>query len=205
MAGEIASTTAISAIKSYIDENIYDIELVEDQINDLIRGAISRANKEIYEIAEKDETYKGMGTTVILAITFGNRVYIGHIGDSRLYRIRKNIIRQLTTDHSYVQALLKEGTITKEQAYNHPQKNILLKVVGCEPYIEPDILVKGFLKDDVLLMCTDGLTNMLTSEEIFNIITNEKNNLENVCKHLIDAANEKGGNDNISVILVSKD
>ena len=165
--GEIASTTAISAIKSYIDENIYDIELVEDQINDLIRGAISRANKEIYEIAEKDETYKGMGTTVILAITFGNRVYIGHIGDSRLYRIRKNIIRQLTTDHSYVQALLKEGTITKEQAYNHPQKNILLKVVGCEPYIEPDILVKGFLKDDVLLMCTDGLTNMLTNEEIF--------------------------------------
>lgn len=205
MAGEIASTTAISAIKSYIDENIYDIELVEDQINDLIRGAISRANKEIYEIAEKDETYKGMGTTVILAITFGNRVYIGHIGDSRLYRIRKNIIRQLTTDHSYVQALLKEGTITKEQAYNHPQKNILLKVVGCEPYIEPDILVKGFLKDDVLLMCTDGLTNMLTNEEIFNIITNEKNNLENVCKHLIDAANENGGNDNISVILVSKD
>ena len=205
MAGEIASTTAISAIKSYIDENIYDIELVEDQINDLIRGAISRANKEIYEIAEKDETYKGMGTTVILAITFGNRVYIGHIGDSRLYRIRKNIIRQLTTDHSYVQALLKEWTITKEQAYNHPQKNILLKVVGCEPYIEPDILVKGFLKDDVLLMCTDGLTNMLTNEEIFNIITNEKNNLENACKHLIDAANEKGGNDNISVILVSKD
>ena len=205
MAGEIASTTAISAIKSYIDENIYDIELVEDQINNLIRGAISRANKEIYGIAEKDETYKGMGTTVILAITFGNRVYIGHIGDSRLYRIRKNIIRQLTTDHSYVQALLKEGTITKEQAYNHPQKNILLKVVGCEPYIEPDILVKGFLKDDVLLMCTDGLTNMLTNEEIFNIITNEKNNLENACKHLIDAANEKGGNDNISVILVSKD
>ena len=205
MAGEIASTTAISAIKSYIDENIYDIELVEDQINNLIRGAISRANKEIYEIAEKDETYKGMGTTVILAITFGNRVYIGHIGDSRLYRIRKNIIRQLTTDHSYVQALLKEGKITKEQAYNHPQKNILLKVVGCEPYIEPDILVKGFLKDDVLLMCTDGLTNMLTNEEIFNIITNEKNNLENACKHLIDAANEKGGNDNISVILVSKD
>lgn len=203
--GEIASTTAISAIKSYIDENIYDIELVEDQINDLIRGAISRANKEIYEIAEKDETYKGMGTTVILAITFGNRVYIGHIGDSRLYRIRKNIIRQLTTDHSYVQALLKEGTITKEQAYNHPQKNILLKVVGCEPYIEPDILVKGFLKDDVLLMCTDGLTNMLTNEEIFNIITNEKNNLENTCKHLIDAANGNGGNDNISVILVSKD
>ena len=205
MAGEIASTTAISAIKSYIDENIYDIELVEDQINDLIRGAISRANKEIYEIAEKDETYKGMGTTVILAITFGNRVYIGHIGDSRLYRIRKNIIRQLTTDHSYVQALLKEGTITKEQAYNHPQKNILLKVVGCEPYIEPDILVKGFLKDDVLLMCTDGLTNMLTNEEIFNIITNEKNNLENTWKQLIDAANENGGNDNISVILVSKD
>lgn len=203
--GEIASTTAISAVKSYIDEHIYDIELVEDQINDLIRGAISRANKEIYEIAEKDETYKGMGTTVILAITFGNRVYIGHIGDSRLYRIRKNIIRQLTTDHSYVQALLKEGTITKEQAYNHPQKNILLKVVGCEPYIEPDILVKGFLKDDVLLMCTDGLTNMLTNEEIFNIITNEKNDLENICKHLIDAANENGGNDNISVILVSKD
>lgn len=203
--GKIASTAAIEAIKAYIDENIYDIELEEDQIKDLIRGAILNANKFIYQKAMREENYKGMGTTVILALTYGNRVYIGHIGDSRLYRIRKNIIRQLTKDHSYVQALLEEGSITKAEAQNHPQKNILLKVVGCEEEIEPDIIIKGFKKDDILLMCTDGLTNMISVKEIYNMIVEGKDDLKDTCKKLINKANENGGYDNISVILISKD
>lgn len=203
--GKIASTAAIESIKSYIDENIYDIELEEEQIKELIKGAILNANKFIYQKALREEKYKGMGTTVILAVTYGNRVYIGHIGDSRLYRIRKNIIRQLTKDHSYVQALLEEGSITKAEAQNHPQKNILLKVVGCEEEIEPDIIIKGFKKGDILLMCTDGLTNMISVNEIYNIVVEGKENLKNTCKKLINIANENGGYDNISAILISKD
>lgn len=203
--GKIASTAAIESIKSYIDENIYDIELEEEQIKELIKGAILNANKFIYQKALREEKYKGMGTTVILAVTYGNRVYIGHIGDSRLYRIRKNIIRQLTKDHSYVQALLEEGSITKAEAQNHPQKNILLKVVGCEEEIEPDIIIKGFKKGDILLMCTDGLTNMISVNEIYNIVVEGKEDLKNTCKKLINIANENGGYDNISAILISKD
>lgn len=203
--GKIASTAAIETIKDYIEENIYDIELEEEQIKKLIKDAILNANKFIFQKAMRETDYKGMGTTVILAITYGNRVYIGHVGDSRLYRIRKNIIRQLTKDHSYVQALLQEGSITKAEAENHPQKNILLKVVGCEEEIEPDIFVKGFKKDDVLLMCTDGLTNMISVNDIYNTIVEGKDNLKNTCKKLINMANANGGYDNVSVILISKD
>ncbi len=146
-----------------------------------------------------------MGTTVILAVLFRNRIYIGHVGDSRVYRIRKNIIRQLTKDHSYVQALLDQGSITKQEAENHPQKNILMKVVGCERKVEPDILVKGFIKDDIILMCTDGLTNMVSTEDIYETIANGKNDLKSTCKKLINMSNANGGYDNVSVILISKD
>lgn len=203
--GKVASTAAIEAIKAYIDENIYDIELEEEQIKELIKGAILNANKFIYQKAIREEKYKGMGTTVILAVTYGNRVYIGHVGDSRLYRVRKNIIRQLTKDHSYVQALLEEGSITKIEAQNHPQKNILLKVVGCEEDIEPDIIIKGFKKDDVLVMCTDGLTNMISTKEIYDVVSSGKVDLKETCKKLVDMANNNGGFDNISVVLISKD
>ena len=203
--GEIASTAAIETIKSYIDENIYNIEPEKEQIEDLIRQAIIKANKFIYQKSIREKEYKGMGTTVVLAIIYRNRVYIGHVGDSRIYRIRNNIIRQLTKDHSYVQALLDEGTITRKEALNHPQRNILLKVVGCEKDIEPDIIVKGFVKNDILLMCTDGLTNMIPSKEIYEIVLEGKDDLKNTCNKLVNIANENGGYDNISVILISKD
>lgn len=203
--GEIASGIAIETIKDYINENLENIEFEKEQIEELLRGAIARANKFIFQRAEREEELKGMGTTVVIALLYGNRVYIGHVGDSRIYRIRKNIIRQLTKDHSYVQALYNEGSITKEEAENHPQKNILLKVVGCEETVEPDFMVKGFIKGDVLLMCTDGLTNMVSVDEIYDVVAKGKSNVKKACKKLVDMANENGGYDNVSVILISKD
>ncbi|MBQ9313908.1 MAG: Stp1/IreP family PP2C-type Ser/Thr phosphatase [Clostridia bacterium] len=203
--GEVASTAAVEVIKDYIDANVENINFDDYTIENLIYQAILAANKFIYNKSLNQKEYKGMGTTIVLAILYRNRVYIGHVGDSRIYRIRKNIIRQLTKDHSYVQALLDQGTITREEAENHPQKNILMKVVGCERKLEPDILVKGFIKDDILLMCTDGLTNMVSTNEIYDTIVNGKNDLSNTCKKLIDMANENGGYDNVSVILISKD
>ena len=114
-------------------------------------------------------------------------------------------MRQLTKDHSYVQELLRNKTITKEEAENHPQKNILIKVLGCEPEIEPDIMVKGFVKDDVLLMCSDGLTNMIDKDDIHKMIFEGKHNLKDTCNNLISCSKSNGGYDNISVILIFND
>lgn len=203
--GEVASTAAIEVVKDFINKNIENLDFEEFTIEEMIEQAILAANKFIYHKSLNEKEYRGMGTTLIVAVLYRNRVYIGHVGDSRVYRIRKNIIRQLTKDHSYVQALLDQGTITKEEAQNHPQKNILMKVVGCERKLEPDILVKGFIKDDILLICTDGLTNMVPTEDIYETIVNGKNDVKSTCKKLIRMANENGGYDNVSAILISKD
>ena len=126
-------------------------------------------------------------------------MFIGHVGDSRVYRIRKDVIRKITNDHSYVEKLVREGTISREEAYNHPKKNMLMKAIGCHSLVEPDVLYRGFLKDDIILMCSDGLTNMLKDEEIYSILLN---NPENPVGALIDKANKMGGYDNITAIII---
>ncbi len=106
-----------------------------------------------------------MGTTLDICLIYMNKLFIGHIGDSRVYRIRKEFMRKLTKDHSYVQQLVDEGKITKEESINHQKKNMLIKALGCTEEIEPDVMVKGLVKDDILLMCTDGLTNMVKKKK----------------------------------------
>ena len=153
----------------------------------------------VHEKSKEDIELHDMGTTLDICLIYNNRVFIGHVGDSRVYRIRKNIIRKLTTDHSYVEKLVKEGTITKEEAYNHPKKNMLMKALGCNTLVEPDVMCKGFLKDDILLMCSDGLTNMIKDNEIYKILLE---NPEDPATALIKKANENGGYDNITTIIV---
>lgn len=201
-AGSVASSTAIEFIRKYIVERWSKIFLDRVSIENLINEAISEANNFVYVKSKSAQEYAGMGTTIIVAIIFKNKVYLGHIGDSRVYRIRKNIIRQLTKDHSYVEALLQSGSITKEEAKVHPQKNVLLKVLGCEENVKPDIITKGFLKGDVLLICSDGLTNMIEANEIYDVILKNINNPKSACEELVRKANNVGGYDNISVILI---
>ena len=153
----------------------------------------------VYEKSKEVPELEGMGTTIEVALVHNNRVYIGHVGDSRIYRIRKEFIRKLTTDHSYVQKLVKDGTISKEEAVHHPKKNMLTKALGCTSFVEPDVTVKGFLKDDILVLTSDGLTNMVKDQEIYEIV---KDNIEVATDKLIDKANENGGLDNITVIIV---
>ena len=199
--GEIASTLATVAAKRYIEDNFTKIDNSNpEEIKELIKKAMDYANMEILEIAKGNEELQQMGTTLEICLKYGNKVYIGHIGDSRIYRIRKNIIRRITTDHSYVETLVKDGTITREEAFYHPKKNMLMKALGCIDKIEPDITVKGFLEDDIILMCSDGLTNMIHEEEIYTII---KEDIDNACDNLIKRANELGGYDNISVIIMA--
>ena len=156
----------------------------------------------VYEKAKENVELTNMGTTLEICLIYNNKVFIGHIGDSRIYRIRKEFFRKLTRDHSYVEQLVTDGTITKEEARNHPKKNMLMKAVGCTPYVEPDLMVKGFIKEDILLMCSDGLTNMVTEQEIYDIV---KENVTSSCENLIKRANEMGGYDNITVVVIKND
>lgn len=197
--GEVASKLAIESAQKYICNNFAEIKKEKENILELIRSSIEYANMVVYEKSREVEELNGMGTTIDVCLIHSNRLYIGHVGDSRVYRQRKEFFRRLTTDHSYVQQLIKEGSITKEEAYNHPKKNMLTKALGCTAFVEPDVMVKGFIKDDVLLMCSDGLTNMLRDEEISEII---KENPQEACKTLVNRANELGGYDNITAVII---
>ena len=197
--GEVASKLAVETSKNYIINNFNSIEHDRENILNLIKSAIEYANLVVYEKSKEVPELENMGTTIDICLILQNKVYIGHVGDSRVYRKRKEFFRRLTTDHSYVQKLVSDGTITKEEAYNHPKKNMLIKALGCSSFVEPDVMVKGFLKDDVLLMCSDGLTNMIRDEEIVKIIN--ENPME-ACNKLVDKANENGGLDNITAVII---
>lgn len=197
--GEIASSLAVQTAKNYIENNFRDIEKDRDSIIQLLGSSMEYANMVVYEKSKENPELQGMGTTLEICLIYNNKVYIGHVGDSRIYRIRKEFIRKLTQDHSYVQKLVKEGTITKEQAAHHPQKNMLMKALGCNAFVEPDVMVKGFLKDDILIMCSDGLSNLVTQDTIYE---KASKNIEQAPKELVELANDRGGYDNITVIVI---
>ena len=197
--GEIASNLAIKCAKSYIENNFKDVAKDRDSLIQLVASSMEYANMVVYEKSKEDKELEGMGTTLEVCLIYNNKAYIGHVGDRRIYRIRKDFIRKLTQDHSYVQKLVKDGTITKEEAENHPKKNMLMKALGCNAFVEPDVSVKGFLRDDILLISSDGLTNMVKQEDIFEIA---KGNIEKAPIKLVDLANENGGLDNITVVVI---
>lgn len=197
--GEIASKLATSCVKSYLETNFPQIEHDKESILKLIASSIEYANMVVYEKASQTTELKNMGTTLEVCLIYNNKAYIGHVGDSRVYRIRKEFMRKLTHDHSYVQKLVKDGTITAEEANHHPKKNMLMKALGCTAFLEPDVTVKGFIKDDIILMCSDGLTNMIEEQEIYKII---REDAELAPKRLVEKANENGGYDNITTIVI---
>ena len=197
--GEIASQMATTCVKNYIENNFKQIQKDKDSLIQLVGSSIEYANMVIYEKSKENEELAGMGTTLEICLIYNNKVYIGHVGDSRIYRVRKEFMRKLTQDHSYVQKLVKDGKITKEEAKFHPKKNMLMKAIGCSAFVEPDVAVKGFLKDDTLVMTSDGLTNMVEQEKIFNVV---KGNIEKAPERLIKLANDNGGIDNITVIVI---
>ena len=167
--GEVASRLASDAAARYIGNHFDLIEHMKEDILELIEDAMKYANEIVFDVAKNSEDLQSMGTTLEICLIYNNRAYIGHIGDSRIYRIRGKIIRKLTTDHSYVEQLVKDGTITKEEAKTHPKKNMLMKALGCSEYVEPDVMVKNFQPEDIIVMTSDGLTNMVDAGGIDNI------------------------------------
>ena len=197
--GEVASKLATTTALSYIQSNFQNIPKEKEDILNLVKSAMEYANMVVYEKSNEEKELEGMGTTLEVCLIYNNKAYIGHVGDSRIYRIRKEFIRKLTHDHSYVEKLVKDGTITKQEAVHHPKKNMLMKALGCTAFVEPDVTIKGFIKEDTILMCSDGLTNMIEEQEIYRIV---KENYQMAAERLVEQANKNGGYDNVTAIII---
>lgn len=172
----------------------------EHGVQDAINEAVTAANAYIYQHSRENSNLSGMGTTLVLASCIGNEAIVANIGDSRLYLVN-DAMTQITRDHSLVEEMVTLGGIDREMARNHPDKNIITRAVGVKEEVAADFFEVDLTKGDKLLLCSDGLTNMLRDEEIYQIIQDNKE-LEQAAKALIDAANENGGRDNIAVVLV---
>ena len=197
--GEIASKLAVQTVRDYIENNFDKIEHTKEEILNMIKKSMENANSVVYEESKKDENLQGMGTTLDVCFIYNNKIYIGHVGDSRVYLIRKEIARKITKDHSYVQQLVEDKKITREEAEHHPKKNMLLKALGCTSYVEPDIRARNIEKDDIFLMCSDGLTNMVEESKMYEVVEQYK---EKAPEILVNLANDAGGYDNITVITI---
>jgi serine/threonine protein phosphatase PrpC len=198
--GEVASRLAVECAEELFAQ--YDEEtLKQKSIPDVVREIIERANTKVYEKACTDIEYVGMGTTVTMSVFMGRQVVTGHVGDSRLYLVSNSTIKRVTNDHSLIEELIRNGTITRAEASNHPNKHIITKALGCDRELTADIYETHINPGDKMLLCTDGLTNMVDDEEILNILTNEEEP-ENACKSLVEKAIKNGGTDNVTVIVV---
>ena len=191
-AGEVASKILVETVKNFLP-------LVPEPWNEeILSKSIRKANAKVLQAANENKNYRGMGTTANILHIYKNRAYYAHIGDSRIYRVRNKILEHITEDHSYVESLVRRGEITPEQARVHPMKNILTQAVGADENITVDSGNFRVDFDDIFLLCTDGLTNMVEDENILKILLESSNPADD----LIQAALDGGGHDNISVIVV---
>jgi len=168
----------------------------------LVRENSGKANAAIYQTAQSQPQYAGMGTTLVVALFFDNRVAVGHIGDSMLYRLRQQEFSQITRDHSLLQEQIDSGMLTKEQARYSQNKNLVTRAVGIDPNVETEVHTYDVEKGDLYLLCSDGLSDMVTDEDIQETLDVMRGNLPLAAQQLVQLANDCGGRDNISVILV---
>lgn len=194
-AGDYASKVTVETMVEKISVS------EETERTRILDEAIQAANKLIREKSCESAELEGMGTTVVAATCDGTRLCVANVGDSRLYVANKKEIRQITKDHSWVEEMVRRGGMGREEARNHPDKNIITRAVGAEDSVKVDFFSVQLKEGDMILMCTDGLTNMLEDEEIRMILNGARDVVEKV-EELVTAANDHGGRDNISVILI---
>jgi len=201
-AGGVASSLATETITEEMTRVLEKGQrgLSDEEMSTLFQKSIKLANKKIYEYGQQNPQYQGMGTTVTAAVVLENIVYIGHVGDSRAHISNEREFIQVTKDHTLVQEMVDDGKITDDEARVHPQKNILTRIVGMYPDVDADIIRVRLDEGDHLLVCSDGLTDIVPDEEIHAIVLDYKDP-QTICDALVEEANERGGFDNISVIL----
>ena len=193
-AGDIASQYTVEAVKRELAKQ------GETDIEQALVQAITTANNEIIDKATVDSTLRGMGTTIVAATITSRMIYFANVGDSRLYLINQGIV-QLTKDHSLVEEMVRLGGIKPEEAKNHPDKNIVTRAIGAKKNIEVDFYEHRLKRGDIILMCTDGLYDMVEDEELFHLVQGGRDIVESA-KLLVDKANENGGIDNIGIVLI---
>ena len=205
--GEIASKNAMVGIERFLLENpLENADGLEGKYRDnwlrsYFQRCLQKINSEIMIEASSDPVMDRMATTLVLCYIDPESIYIVNMGDSRAYVLREGMLTQLTEDHTYVNKLINAGTLTRSEARQHPQKNIITKALGSAKYTEPDFYRFDLHQGDRILLCTDGLHGELTDDEITGIVR-KREDLNTICRLLVDAANEKGGNDNITVICI---
>jgi serine/threonine protein phosphatase PrpC len=191
-AGEVASRTAVEAFQPEVDA----VGGPERYLKEVVESA----NRQIFELAQGDTKRSGMGTTLTAALVSGDDVSFGHVGDSRAYRFREGELTQLTNDHSLVEELRRQGKLTREQAAEHPQRSVITRALGPEPHVAVDTMTVRARPGDVFLLCSDGLTTMLSDVDVAAILGRSED-LDQAARHLVRDANDQGGRDNITVVL----
>jgi protein phosphatase len=207
-AGEVASGIAVKTVLNLIREQVEREDLtVLDKDSGMtrpsiiLRDAIHRANKIIYQTARTQPQCEGMGTTIVAALFFDNRVSIAHVGDSRMYRLRSDRFEQVTMDHSLLQELVDRGFYSAEEAQRAANKNYVTRALGVEPNVEVELQEAAVQKGDVYVLCSDGLSDMVEDDDIHLTISTFSANLDTVAKQLIQLANDNGGRDNVSAVM----
>lgn len=207
--GEVASGMATTVIITEMRQLLtgvkpHDVDKgsSEEVAARLVREQVLKANTSIYQAAQSQPQYAGMGTTLVVCLFYDNRVLVAHLGDSRLYMLREGKFKQVTRDHSLLQEQIDSGIITAEQAKKAAHKNLVTKALGIDPTVEPEIHEYGTKPGDVYLLCSDGLCDMVEDEDIGMTLQALGGNLKLAAQQLVQMANDNGGRDNVSVILV---
>lgn len=204
-AGEVASGMAVAMVPAEMRKLIESQALQgldDEAVQKVIAAQASKVNTAIYTAAQSQNQYSGMGTTLVIAYWHGNRVTVGHLGDSRCYRLRGEAITALTRDHSWIQEQIDAGVMTYEQARASKKKNLVTRACGIDPNVIPEVHTHDVLPGDIFVLCSDGLYDMVPDEDIHLTVSSLKSNLPLAAQQLLQQANDAGGRDNISVILV---
>jgi PPM family protein phosphatase len=208
-AGEVASgmatTVLVTELQHLLEERSpheVDVESGLPLAQRLLREQIAKTNTSIYQASQSQPQYAGMGTTLVVALFYDNRMTVAHIGDSRLYRLRGDEFKQITRDHSLLQEQIDSGMITPEQAKMSQNKNLVTRALGIDPTVEPEIHDYETQPGDIYLLCSDGLCDMVSDDDMGMVLQTLSSNLKLCAEHLVQMANDNGGRDNVSVILV---
>jgi protein phosphatase len=211
-AGEVASRMAVETISAFIQRSAVEKEITWPWGLDAnltfdanrLKTAIRLANARVFQAADNREELTGMGTTVVAALVSGDAMTIGSAGDSRCYMVREGVLKQLTRDDSWVSAALGEGILNSDDVEHHPLRNVITKAVGARDAIDLDVLEHDLLPGDLVILCSDGLHGMVGDPEISRILLASPGSLEEASARLVDAANEAGGRDNVTVVLLRR-
>lgn len=198
--GNVASSKAVKIISERITSTYKD-GMSYNSVKNMLTSAIAAANIEVFDESKADENLAGMGTTVVAAILTDRRVYVAHAGDSRAYILSKGKLTQITKDHSFVQEMIDTGRLTPDEAKDDPRKNIITRALGVDNELRVDFCEEFIDENDVVLICTDGLTNYVSDEDIVSLAFD--GNFNDFAERLVSHANENGGGDNITVVTMS--